>query len=106
MYAPLLDVVKPAPPDPFAITAKHVSDLLQFDPQASTLRQVKVCGQIVREHDGEYFAMDGTNGFRFIPREPLHLGNGDQVEVAGFPTLTGPSPVLQEAVARKTGVAP
>lgn len=105
MYAPLLTVVEPAPPDPFSITTKHVSDLLQFDPQASTLRQVKVCGQIVREHDGEYFAMDGTNGFRFVPREPLSLKNGDLVEVAGFPGLTGPSPVLQEAVARKTGVA-
>jgi signal transduction histidine kinase len=106
MYAPSVTVVEPAPADPFAIATKHVSDLLQFDPEASALRQVKVCGQIVQEHDGEYFAMDGTNGFRFIPKEPLNLGNGDLVEVAGFPSLTGPSPVLQEAVARKTGVAP
>lgn len=106
MYAPSLTVVRPAPPDPFAIETKRVSDLLQFDPQASALRRVKVCGQIVREHDGEYFAMDGTNGFRFILKEPLDLENGDLVEVAGFPGLTGPSPVLQEAVARTTGAAP
>jgi signal transduction histidine kinase len=106
MYAPSLAVVEPAPPDPFAIATKHVSDLLQFDPQASALRQVKVSGQIVREHDGEYFAMDGTNGFRFVPKESLDLKSGDLVEVAGFPSLTGPSPVLQEAVARTIGVAP
>ncbi|HEV2319954.1 MAG TPA: sensor histidine kinase [Verrucomicrobiae bacterium] len=114
MYAPSLAVVKSAPPNPFAAATKHVSDLLKFDPQASALRQVKVCGQIVREHDGEYFAMDGTNGFRFIPREPLaeapasvpNLANGSVVEVVGFPSLTGPSPVLQEAVARTIGVAP
>jgi signal transduction histidine kinase len=114
MYAPSLDVVNSAPPDPFAIATKHVSDLLKFDPQASALRQVKVCGQIVREHDGEYFAMDGTNGFRFILRESLaeaqrsvpNLANGGVVEVVGFPSLTGPSPVLQEAVARTIGVAP
>jgi signal transduction histidine kinase len=106
MYGPSLDVVEPAPPDPFAIPTKRVSDLLQFDPQASALRRVKVCGQIVREYNGEYFAMDGTNGFRFILKEPLNLANGHLVEVVGFPSLTGPSPVLQEAVARASGVAP
>jgi signal transduction histidine kinase len=106
MYGPSLDVVEPAPPDPFAIPTKRVSDLLQFDPQASALRRVKVCGQILREHDGEYFAMDGTNGFRFILKEPQDLANGHLVEVVGFPGLAGPSPVLQEAVARTTGVAP
>ena len=106
MFTPTITVVEPAPADAFAVTPKRVADLLQFDPQASALRPVKVSGQIVLKHDGEYFAMDGTNGFRFIPKEPVNLGNGDLVEVVGFPSLTGPSPVLQEAIARKTGVAP
>src|SRR5437879_7470480 len=50
--------------------------------------------------------MDGTNGVRFIPKEAVSLGIGDLVEVVGFPSLTGPSPVLQEALAHKIGVAP
>jgi signal transduction histidine kinase len=106
MFAPSVTVVEAAPADTFAVTPKHVADLLQFDPQASALRPVKVSGQIVLKHEREYFAMDGTNGFRFIPKEPVNLGNGDLVEVVGFPSLTGPSPVLQEAIARKTDVAP
>ncbi|MGA9451466.1 MAG: sensor histidine kinase [Verrucomicrobiia bacterium] len=106
MYAPSVTVVEPAPADPFAVRPKHVTDLLQFDPRASALRQVNVSGQIVAERGGEYYAMDGTNGFRFIPKEAVSLGNGDLVEVVGFPSLTGPSPVLQEALARKIGVAP
>ncbi|MGH8023748.1 MAG: sensor histidine kinase, partial [Limisphaerales bacterium] len=106
MYAPSLAVLKRAPSNPFAISTKHVSDLLQFDPQASALRPVKVRGQIVREYGGEYFAMDGNNGFRFIPKGRLKLADGDFVEVVGFPELTGPSPLLQEAIARKVGVAP
>ena len=69
MYAPSVTVVEPAPVDPFAVTPKHVTDLLQFDPRASALRQVKVSGQIVAERGGEYYAMDGTNGFRFILKE-------------------------------------
>jgi signal transduction histidine kinase len=35
----------------------------------------------------------------------VNLQNGDRVEVVGFPSLTGPSPVLREALARKVGVA-
>jgi signal transduction histidine kinase len=106
MFAPSVTVVEPAPADVFAVTPKRVTDLLQFDPRASALRRVKVSGQIVHQRQGEYYAMDGTNGFRFFPKETLSLGAGDLVEVVGFPGLTGPSPVLQEALARKTGTAP
>jgi signal transduction histidine kinase len=106
MFAPAVDVAEPAPADAFAIPPKGVADLLQFDPQASALRRVKVSGQIVQEHEGEFYAMDGTNGFRFAPRENAPLDPGDMVEVVGFPGLTGPSPVLREAVVRKIGAAP
>jgi signal transduction histidine kinase len=106
MFDPSVSVVEPAPADAFAVTPKHVADLLQFDPRASALRRVKVSGQIVHERQGEYYGMDGANGFRFIPKENISLEIGDLVEVAGFPSLTGPSPVLREAIARKIGVAP
>jgi signal transduction histidine kinase len=106
MFTPLVTVIDPAPADAFAVTPKRVTDLLQFDPQASALRQVKVSGQIVHVRQGEYYAMDGTDGFRFIPEETVSFGVGDLVDVVGFPSLTGPSPVLQEALARKAGVAP
>ncbi|HUA39320.1 MAG TPA: sensor histidine kinase [Candidatus Sulfopaludibacter sp.] len=106
MYAPLVTVVEPPPADPFAVTPKQAADLLQFDPRASALRQVKISGHIIARQGREFYAMDGTNGFRFILKENANLGAGDLVEVVGFPALTGPSPVLQEALARKTGVAP
>src|SRR5204863_2041378 len=79
--------------------------LLLFDSQASALRRTKLSGQIVHERNGEFYMMDAANGLRFIPREPTNLQVGDIVEVVGFPSLTGPSPVLREAVARKTGTA-
>jgi signal transduction histidine kinase len=106
MYAPDIQVVEPAPADPFALAPKRVADLLQFDPQASALRRVKVSGQIVQERDGEYYATDGADGFRFIPKQAAGLQIGELVDVVGFPNLTGPSPVLQEAVVRSNSVAP
>lgn len=106
MYDPTVTVVEPAPLDPFALTPKHVTDLLQFDPQASALRRVKVCGQIVCERDGEFYAIDDGNGFRFLPKEEIKAATGDLVEMVGFASLLGPSPLLQEALVRKTGEAP
>jgi signal transduction histidine kinase len=106
MYNPSVTVVEPAPADVFADALKSVPDLLLFDPRASALRRVKVSGQIMHQREGEFYAMDGTNGFRFIPRQAENFAAGELVEVVGFPSLTGPSPVLQEAIARKVGVAP
>src|SRR5579862_5824508 len=105
MYSPAVTVIEPAPSDVFADALKSVPDLLLFDPRASALRRVKVSGQIMHEREGEFYAMDGTNGFRFIPRSTENFAVGELVEVVGFPSLTGPSPVLQEAIARKVGVA-
>jgi signal transduction histidine kinase len=106
MFNPTVIADEPAPVNVFAAKSKRAADLLLFDPQASALERVKVFGQIVHERDGEYFAMDRTNGFRFTPKETVSLGIGDLVEVVGFPNLAGPSPVLQEALARKIGVDP
>ncbi|HWX22208.1 MAG TPA: sensor histidine kinase [Candidatus Binatia bacterium] len=105
MFAPSVTVVDAPLADVFAMTPKRVTELLLFDPQASALRRVKVAGQIVHERQGQYYAMDGTNGFRFLPKGSVSLAVGDLVEVVGFPSLTGPSPVLLEAMARKMGEA-
>jgi signal transduction histidine kinase len=106
MYDPSVSIVEPAPSDVFADALKSIPDLLLFDPRASALRRVKVSGQIMHHGAKEYYAMDGTNGFRFIPKNPVQFAVGELVEVVGFPNLTGPSAVLQEATARKVGVAP
>ncbi len=105
VYSASVAVDEAAPEDVFAIAPKHARELLLFDPQASALRRVKVSGQIVHERDGEYYMMDGLNGLRFIPKDALNFKVGDLAEVVGFPSLTGPSPMLREAVARRTGAA-
>ena len=94
---------EPAPVDPFATPLKRASDLLLFDPRAGAFQRVKIAGQVLSEHGGEYFLMQGTNGLRFMPKTAVQLHPGDLVEVVGFPGLGGPSPVLREAVVRLRG---
>lgn len=99
-----ISVEQPAPRDMFSLPLKTVADLLQFNPQASVFQRVKVSGVVTYAQAPEYYLMDGNNGLQFILKKPVpDLVAGDTVEVVGFPGLNGPSPLLQDAVARKTG---
>jgi signal transduction histidine kinase len=100
-----ITVDEPAPSDPFAAARKSAAELLFFDAQAGAFQRVRVSGQIVHAREEVYYMMDGTNGLRFIPKDPVHFQPGDWVEVVGFPELGGPSPVLHEAIARRIGRA-
>jgi signal transduction histidine kinase len=105
IYGASLTVDQPAPADLFATPRKTASELLLFDPQAGAFQRVKVSGQIIHARDSEFFMMDGSNGVRFIANHPTGLQVGDLVEAVGFPELSGASPILREAVVRKTGHA-
>ncbi len=103
---PNVTVDEPAPGDAFDAVKKSASELLYFDPQASVFQRIRTSGQILHARDNLYYMMDGTNGLRFVPRESVAFEPGDLVEVVGYPQLGEPSPVLQEAVARKIGHSP
>jgi signal transduction histidine kinase len=105
IYGADITVDQPAPEDLFSTPRKTVAELLLFDPQASVFQRVKVSGQIIHIRESECFMMDGSNGIRFIAKDPTGLQAGDFVEVVGFPELSIASPILREAVARKTGHA-
>lgn len=105
IYGADITVEQPAPADLFSTPGKTAADLLLFDPQASVFQRVKVSGQIIHIQESEYFMMDGSNGVRFIAKHPTTLQVGDFVEAVGFPELSVASPILREAVVRKTGHA-
>ncbi len=104
--AATINVDEPPPANPFSAPGKRAAELRLFDAEAAILKPVRVVGQIIQHRAGEYFLMDGTNGLRFVLRAPAQLEAGDLVEVVGFPKLGGFSPLLREALARKTGTAP
>ena len=103
IYGADITVDQPAPADLFSTPRKTASELLQFDPQASVFQRVMVSGQIINLRESECFMMDSNNGVRFFTKHPPDLKVGDFVEVVGFPEFSVASPVLHEAVVRKTG---
>jgi signal transduction histidine kinase len=102
----LLSVDESAPEDPFAMPEMRATDLLLFTSHAHALKRVKIAGQVLHALPHEAILHDGTIGLRVLTREPLSLKPGDRVEAVGFPRLGKPSPVLLEAMLRKTGSEP
>jgi signal transduction histidine kinase len=92
-------------PDPFSAPLKTLRSLLRFDVRSSVFQRVRIAGQIVSRRGDEFFLTTDEGGCRFVSRISDHVGPGDLVEVAGFPQLEGPSPVLREAVVHKKGSA-
>ncbi|HEX3627324.1 MAG TPA: PA14 domain-containing protein [Verrucomicrobiae bacterium] len=106
LYGAEISVDQPAPRDMFSLPLKTVSDLLEFNPRASVFQRVKVSGVVICAQPPQYYLMDGGNGLQFVLKKTVpELRERDRVEVVGFPGLSGLSPLLQEAVARKIGSA-
>jgi signal transduction histidine kinase len=100
-----ITVDQSAPEDLFSTPRKTASELLLFDPQAGVFQRVKVSGQILHIREPEYYMVDGNNGVRFVLKHPSNLEVGDVVDAVGFPELSMASPVLREAVVRRTSHA-
>jgi signal transduction histidine kinase len=101
-----ITVDEPAPADLFTAPQMPATELLRFTSHAHALKRVKIASQALHVSSNQAFLHDGTIGLRVVSSEPLSLQPGDQVEAVGFPRLGEASPVLLEAMVRKTGSAP
>lgn len=98
-----VQVLSPAPADPFAGAVHAVTRLFQFDPRGSTGQRVRVQGRVSAVGPGSViYLRDDTGGMRVeLEQAPVPpLLPGDVLDVAGFPELGEYSPVLKSAVAR------
>jgi signal transduction histidine kinase len=93
----------PAPSDPFNIPLKSWSELYQFDSRATPFQRVKVRGTVIFADSRRVYLMDNSRGISISPVAPIKLRFGEQVEAVGYPDISGPAPLLREAILRKTG---
>ena len=101
----IISVDIPAPADPFDAPAKTPSDLFLFDAQASAFQRIKVRGQVIHAEATRVFLMERGLGLQVLPVETVKAHAGDIVEAVGYPEISGPSPLLREAIVRKIGTA-
>jgi len=90
--------------DPFAVQAQLIEKLLQFTPQGPYGHRVKVVGTVIyRQDDDHLYIQDQIEGLFVETRQAGPLSVGDLVEILGFPANGEYTPMLQDAVFRKTG---
>jgi PAS domain S-box-containing protein len=100
-------VKKPAAGDPYAIPTQSIGSLLQFAPQGTYGRQVKVAGTVIYQELGSTLVIQNEKqGLLVQTKQPTPLRPGDCVEVLGFPAQGEYTPILQDAIFRKTGSGP
>ena len=96
-----LAVDEPAPADPFALPLEHVTDLLLFESHASPIQRACISGIVLAQHGNQLFLLDQSNGVRVVADTVPDLQLGDRIEAVGFPDLTGPAPVFNNAIVRR-----
>ena len=96
-----ITVEKPAPADPFSAPEKTPRGLFHFDARATPFQRVKVRGQVTYVDSQRVFIQLGA-GIQIFPAVNVSLQAGDWVEAVGFPEILGASPLLREALLRKT----
>ncbi len=101
-----LNVDIPPPLDPFDAPLKSARDLLKFDAEATAFRPVKVRAQVLYAEPQRIFVAQEGLGLRLLAASSIEVRPGDWVEAVGYPEISGPSPLLRQALLRKTGTAP
>jgi signal transduction histidine kinase len=92
--------------DPFQAPTKTARELLLFDAQATPFRPVRVQAQVLFTDAQAAYAVNEGLGVRLMSTNSSELHAGDLVEAVGYPEIGGPSPLLRQALIRKTGSAP
>jgi signal transduction histidine kinase len=99
------EVLKPAPENPFAAPVQAADSLLQFSAENPKGHRLHVRGVVTHAEPGSLiWIRDDTTGLRIVTQDVAPLQPGDEISVLGFPAYGEFSPMLEDAIFRKTGV--
>jgi signal transduction histidine kinase len=99
-----VEVLRPAPADPFAGPPRPAASLQMFSPRSAAGHRVHVRGVVLHgQPDGWVYLRDETSGLRFHTRATNTVEPGDVLDVVGFPKFGAASPVMVEAEFRRAG---
>jgi hypothetical protein len=98
-----VDVIAPAPMDPFAGEARPIPMLISYHPDGAEPRRVKVEGTVLHAGPDGVFLTDGTHGVRVVTRRILGVQRGDAAEAVGVLDARSQTPVLRESHLRRVG---
>lgn len=101
----VLSIDSPPPVDPFSAPLVSIQDLHRFTSHSNALKRFSLRGMVLHASPPDYMLCEENKGFRITSHQSPSLVPGDLVDAVGFPRMGGPSPMLLEALVRKTGHA-
>ena len=97
-----LAIELPAAKDPFAMAARPIGSLLQFAPQETYGRRLKVAGTVIHYEPGRLLLLqEGAQGMELQTKGREPLQRGDRVEALGYVSRGEYTPILQDVIYRK-----
>jgi PAS domain S-box-containing protein len=96
----------PPASDPFSVPLRPISSLLSFASQGVPEHRVKVLGTVTLVRPRGVFIQDKTQGLYLPGAPPVRLQPGERVQAVGFAGIGDYTPVLMDALFRKSGFAP
>jgi len=106
IYAPNLDtiqVLEPAPADPFALPARQVRELFEYTPGTGPDHLVRIRAVVAARWGNTVFVTDGGQGASALSDQSTSVEPGDIVDVVGFPVLGDYTHTIQDATFRRLG---
>lgn len=102
-----IEITRAAPQDILLAPSRPIDSLRQFSPDKPSEHRVKVEGTVTLQEPGEcIFIRDNTGNICVETKQNDTVIPGDRVEAFGFPAVYDYTPVMEDAVFRKTGTGP
>ncbi len=93
-----VQVVEPAPPDPFGQLPISVLDMFRFSPDASTVHRVHIQGTVTLDWPGRMLCIhDNNSSLCMQAAQSARAPVGSRVEIIGFPAIRFFKPTLEYA---------
>lgn len=97
-------VEKPAPRDLFSLPVRPIHILLRLSPKGAFGQRVRVQGVVTVQRLGRsLYIRDEHEGLLVETNQGTPVEVGDRVDVVGFPSVGGYTPVLEDGIFRKIG---
>ncbi len=109
VYSPgfqFIDVLRPAPADPFSLPITKVRDVFGYVPGVGPDHRVRIHGVVEARWGRSVFITDGVQGASVLGSKMTSLQPGDLVDAVGFPMLGDFAQTIQDAIFRRLGAAP
>ena len=98
-----VDMIEPAPSEPFAIPTIAIDSVKHFSRLAATSHRIKISGVVTYRNDRLLVIQDETGGLQLKTSVPADISVGDSVDSVGFPDGQPGSLSLSQALVRKSG---